>query len=474
MNNLTENKIKEYFDKVAAERDIWRHRSAYYHNDIKNVLGFLIPAESSVLEIGCATGDILASLKPSKGTGVDISGAMIDIAKKKFPDLDFREMDAENLNLSDRYDFIILSDVIGFFGDIQATFSKLHKVSGKKTRIIITYYNYLWEPVLKLAEFFRLKMRQPILNWLSPADVENLLYLTDFEVVKKGERLLFPKYIPLLSVFLNRYAAKLPLVRKLCLVNYIIARPKPCGCFSEKKIPSVSVLIPARNEKGNIERAVLRLPRIGSHTEIIFVEGHSKDGTLEEIKRVKEKYHNLDIKVMVQDGKGKGDAVRKGFDAATGDILMILDADLTVKPEDLPKFYNALSSGKGEFINGSRLVYQLGEESMRLLNIAGNKFFSLMFSWLLDQRLKDTLCGTKVFWRDDYEKIKKNRKYFGEFDPFGDYDLLFGAAKLNLKIIDLPIRYQARTYGTTQISRFSHGWLLLKMCVFAMKKIKFI
>jgi glycosyltransferase involved in cell wall biosynthesis len=177
---------------------------------------------------------------------------------------------------------------------------------------------------------------------------------------------------------------------------------------------------------------------------------------------------------MKQEGRGKGDAVRKGFDSASGDILMILDADLTVKPEDLPKFYDAMANGDGEFINGCRLVYQMEDKAMRILNIFGNKFFSVMFSWLLEQRIKDTLCGTKVLFKSDYEKIKANRKFFGDFDPFGDFDLLFGASKLNLKIIDLPIHYQARVYGETNISRFKHGWLLLQMCFFAMKKIKFI
>jgi len=235
-----------------------------------------------------------------------------------------------------------------------------------------------------------------------------------------------------------------------------------------------SVIVPCRNERGNIEDAVLRIPEMGRHTEIIFVEGHSSDGTLEECRRVREKYPQKDIKILVQDGKGKGDAVRKGFSHAANDVLMILDADLTVPPEDLPKFFDAIVSGKGEFINGSRLVYQMEKEAMRFLNLLGNKFFSRAFTYLLEQRIRDTLCGTKVLWREDYMKILQGREYFGDFDPFGDFDLLFGAAKLNLKIVEIPVRYRERAYGTTQISRFMHGILLLKMTLFALKKIKFI
>ncbi len=470
---MNKESVVNYFNSAAAKRDIWKKKNKFYHREIKHLLNFLIPENCRVLEIGCSTGDVLSDAKPSYGVGLDISNEAIAIAKLKYPHLTFLTGDVEQLDLDEKFDYIILTDVIGFFDDVQASFERLQRVCHNKTKIVITYYNYLWEPIMGAAEKMSLKMKNPVQNWLSKADMANLLYLSDFEVIKTGERLLFPKYVPLFSVILNRFFSKLPLIRRLCLVNFLVARPKPIRHLNLAD-PSVSVIIPARNERGNIEAAAQRLPKLGSHTEIIFVEGHSTDNTLEEINRVKNAYPLLDIKIMTQDGKGKGDAVRKGFDAAIGDILMILDADLTVRPEVLPKFYEAIVSGSGEFINGSRLVYQLEDQSMRLLNIFGNKFFSAMFSWLLDQRIKDTLCGTKVIWKNDYEKLKMGREFFGDFDPFGDYDLLFGAAKLNLKIIDLPIRYQARTYGSTNISRFRHGWLLLQMCFFAMKKIKFI
>lgn len=466
--------LKKFFDDKAKERDKWTKRSSYYHKDLAKFIKFTVPAGSSILDIGCSTGDLLASLPFEKRTGVDFSPETVKIARSKYPDINFYEMDAEHLSLPEKYDYIILSDVVGFFDDVQKALDQLNRVSHARSKIVITYYSFLWEPALRLAELLHLKMKQPVQNWLSKNDLENLLNLAGFETVKKGERLLLPKYIPLISAFFNKFLAKLPLLRRLCLVNYIIGRPKPRVINIHGSEPSVTVVIPARNEKGNIEEAVKRVPGMGSHTEIIFVEGHSTDDTLGEMNRVKALYPGKDIKILMQEGKGKGDAVRKGFAAATGDILMILDADLTVRPEELPKFYKAIADGTGEFINGSRLVYQLEDDSMRILNIFGNKFFSLMFSWLLDQRLKDTLCGTKVLRREDYALIADGRAFFGDFDPFGDYDLLFGAAKINLKILDLPIRYQARTYGATNISRFRHGWLLLKMCFFAMRKIKFI
>lgn len=215
---------------------------------------------------------------------------------------------------------------------------------------------------------------------------------------------------------------------------------------------------------------------MGKWDELIFVEGNSSDDTKKEIKRVIQKYQKERNLVLIDQGRGrgKGDAVRKGFAKARGDILMILDADLTMPPEELTKYYKIISSGIGEFVMGSRLVYPMENQAMRFLNIIGNKFFSLVFSFLLDQKIKDTLCGTKVLFKKHYEQIVKNRSYFGDFDPFGDFDLIFGAAKLNLKIVEVPIRYKARTYGETNISRFKHGFLLLKMVIFASRKIKFV
>lgn len=468
---MEKNQLIDYFNKIASERDKWKRRNKYYHRDIEKLLNFLVPEDSSMLEIGCGTGDILNCLKSEKKIGIDISPQMVAVAKKKYPGLEIEVMDVENLTLERKYDYIVLSGVIGSLLDIQKAFQELHKVSHQKTRIIITYYNQLWEPILKLAEKLHLKMSQPWQNWVSSADLENFLSLSGFEIIKRGKRLLLPKYIPILSMIFNRYLAKLPIFQEFCLVYYTIARPQPKPVEAK---PVVSIIVPARNEAGSLEPLIQRTPSLGSHTEIIFIEGHSEDNTLKEAKRVKERHPNKDIKIFVQDGTGKGDAVRKGFDAARGDILMILDADLSVFPEDLSKFYQALIERSGELINGCRLVYPLERESMRLLNLFGNRFFSEMFSWLLDQRIKDTLCGTKVLWKEDYQKIKVGREFFGDFDPFGDFDLLFGAAKLNLKIIDLPIRYHPRTYGKTNISRFRHGWLLTKMCIFAMRKIKFI
>lgn len=465
-------KIIKRFNALADKRQYWRKRNRYYYSDQEKYFRFLVPEGLSILELGCGNGDLLNILKPKHGVGIDFSSKMLDIAKNMYPHLEFRTADIEHLDgWGETFDVLIMADVVGHLMDIAETFRKLHIFCRPDTRIIISYYNFLWEPILKIGEKLGQKMPQQYQNWLASDDIYNLLSLAHFQVVKSEYRLLVPKKIPLFSDFINRYLAPLPGFRKLCLCQYIVARPIK---QKEKREFSTTILIPCKNEKGNIEPAVKRIPPFGKHQEIIFVDGHSTDGTQEEVNRIIKAYPEKDIKFMLQDGKGKGDAVRKGFAAARGDVLMILDADLTVPPEDLPKFFMALAEDHGEFINGCRLVYPMEKQAMRFLNYLGNKFFSMMFTWLLNQRFKDTLCGTKALFKKDYEKIRSNRHYFGDFDPFGDFDLIFGAVKQNLKVVEVPIRYMERTYGRTNISRFRHGWLLMKMTLFAYKKIKAI
>ena len=464
--------LVQYFDAAAPQRDRWIERNRYYHDELERIFSFFIPRGRSVLEIGSGTGQLLDALHPSRGVGIDLSPGMVRQAAQKYPHLEFRVDDLERLDIQETFDYVVISDLLGFLHDVQGSFEQLRKVCAPRTRVVLSYYNFLWEPVLSLGETIGAKAKQPVQNWLGPLDVENLLDIAGFEIIRRQPRILLPKYVPLLSALCNRILVHLPLIEKLALTFITVARTKPVPIH---EACSVSVVIPARNERGNIEAAVRRTPKLGSHTEIIFVEGNSNDGTAEEIDRVIAAYPERHITHIPQGGgRGKGDAVRKGFAAARGDILMILDADLTVAPEELPKFYNALVSGHGEFVHGSRLVYPMQKQAMRSLNIVANKFFSITFTYLLEQRFKDTLCGTKVLLAHDYRQIAANRAYFGDFDPFGDFDLIFGAAKLNLKITEIPIHYYARTYGTTNISRFKHGWLLLQMSAFAMRKLKFI
>lgn len=468
-------RYKDYFDLLASKRVSDRKKHSYYWNEITRCCNYFSHEYNTVLEIGCGTGELIHEIKGKRKVGIDFSDKMIEVAGKRFPEIEFHTMAAENLELNETFDLIILSNLIGFLNDVQAVFQQLRKVCHSNTKIIITYYNFLWEPFVKFAELVGIKTRTPNQNWLLKQDIRNLLSLAGFETYRTRNTTMLPFYIPVISGFLNRFLVKMPLFRLLALNTYSFAKPFQGAIENSAEKYTVSIVIPARNEAGNIENTFTRLPKFGKNQELIFVEGNSTDNTWEVIQMVQKKYSgSYSIKIIQQEGEGKNDAVKKGFSIATGDVLMILDADLTMPPEELPKFYNAIASGQGDFIHGSRLVYDMDKGAMRLLNLMGNKFFSFVFSWLLEQPVKDTLCGTKVIFRKDYNKLLSNQKFFGNFDPFGDFDLIFGAYKLNLRIIEIPIRYRERTYGNTNISRLRNGLVLLKMCFFAARKIKFI
>ena len=483
-------KIRSHYDRIAERRDFWYRRNNYYHSYIESTLRTIIPPGARVLELGSATGSLLSALAPTRGLGLDLSPRMVQIATRKYPHLEFQVADAETFRLPEKFDFVVASDLLGELGDILAMLDRVHEVSSDDTRLIVTYHNPAHEPILRLMQSLGQAMRPSRQNWIGPHVVDDLLYLADFRVEWTDLSFLVPKRIPWVSEFVNDRFSRLRGLRYLSLVNVAVARP-----IRPRPVPrplSASIVIACRNEAGNVESTIRRIPPVGVRTEIIFVDGASSDGTKERIEeQIKLNRGLKDIKLVLQVPDhpyghqagdtnapsvmlklGKGDAVRKGFEAATGDVLLILDADLTVPPEDLPRFFDAIAKGKGEFVNGSRLVYPMEERAMPFANYIGNKFFSVLFTWMLEQRVRDTLCANKALLRSDYERIKNGRAYFGEFDPFGDFDLLFGAARLGMKIIEVPVRYHRRLAGFTKVRVLTHGWLLLAMSLVALRKLK--
>jgi SAM-dependent methyltransferase len=470
-NRQTYNELRRaHWENIASSRPSETFFSREYHRRLRELYSLAISPGQRVLEIGCGNGDLLAAVNPAYGVGVDFSPEMLAAARQRHPDLTFIEADAHELAAEGPFDAIILSDLVNDLWDVQAMLENLRPLCHAGTRVVMNFYSRLYQPTLTAAGSLGLARQLLPQNWLTPEDVANLLYLAGFEVIRQQQEILLPLPIPLLRELSNKILVKVWPFSIFAWTSLLVARPRP----EPAQAASVSVIIPARNEAGNIEAAFQRVPKMGSHTEIVFVEGHSRDDTYAAIERAIAAHPEWDAKLFKQPGKGKADAMRLGYEKASGEVLMILDADLTVRPEDLPRFYDALVSGRGEFINGVRLVYPMQEQAMRFLNLLGNKFFSMAFSWLLGQPIKDTLCGTKVLYRRDYDRIAANRAYFGDFDPFGDFDLIFGAAKQNLKIVDLPIRYQERTYGETNIDRWRHGLLLFRMVAIAAFRLKFV
>jgi SAM-dependent methyltransferase len=465
---------REYY-RHAAEAP--RHPGArdFLHRDLTAALSRLVPADASVLEVGCAEGDLLAGLPNARKQGIDYLPEMVARARARHPDISFEVGDAiaPPENLVPQADAVICDRLCHSVLDVKALLAGLKRRLRPEGRIYLTAFSYLWEVPVRMAELSGLKRPAPTANWLSDADLQNLCDITGLEVVRYEDRLLLPFELPLLSTALNRYAVRAPALQRVALYRIYILRDR--GTTPAPRKASVSVIVPSRNEAGNVAAAVARTPVMGTSTELIFVEGHSTDDTWAAIQRTVNAYDGpLKLRAFQQTGKGKGDAVRLGFAHATGDVLMILDADLTVPPEELPSFYEVLAAGHADFVQGTRLVYPMEAGAMRFFNKIGNVAFSELFTYLLQQRIKDTLCGTKVLWRKDYERIAAGRSYFGDFDPFGDFDLIFGAARLNLKISEIPVRYRDRTYGETNISRWKHGWLLLRMSAVAARKIKFV
>jgi len=457
-------------DQIAPRRKTWIEANRYYYNSIKRLLRFIIEPHKRVLELRCQTGDLLAAVEPSYGVGIEISQKLVEIAQANYPNLRFVCADPEDLRLNETFDYIIVSHIFDTV-DILAALKQVRAHSNPRTRILVINYNQLWEPVLELAS--KIGLRSPSIepNWVSDSDVHGFLDLSGFRPLRAHQILLLPKYIPIISAFFNEFLAKLPGLRRLCLIQIIVARPHPVAL--NKDDVSVSVIVPCRNEQGNIEAAVQRVPDMGRHTEIIFCDDKSTDGTADEVRRMQAVCPHRDIRLLNGPGICKAENVWTGFRNATGDVLMILDADLTVMPEELPFFFDALVENRGEFINGSRLVYPIPKTAMKFFNRAGNKVFGIVFSYLLKQRFKDTLCGTKVLWRRDWQRIEKGLGTWGIRDLWGDYELILGASKLHLEVVEMPVHYQERVYGVTKMTRvFSNGVRMLRICRGAWRKLQ--
>jgi len=469
-------RTRDQLAKIAARRENWINRNKYYYELLNRLFRFLVEPEKKVLSVRCGTGNLLAVVRPSNGKGIEICQEIVEIAQQRNPSFEFavafpdKQEFQEAFKPDETFDYILFND-IGDTVDVLQALRNLRPLCKRHTRVLVTTYNHLWEPFVTFAEWVGMKVPRTEQNWLSTTDIRNLLKLAGFEALETHRIVLLPKYLPLLSGFLNHFCARLPFLSKLCMTQVVVARMLPPPVLPEEL--AVSVVIPCKNEKGNVEDAVRRIPPLAGRTELIFCDDQSTDGTVAEVLRVQSRYPEKNIRLEHGPGVCKSRNVWTGFDAATGDILMILDADLTTIPEELPYFVDVIVSGQAEFVNGSRLVYPVPKGAMNGANMLGNKFFSVAFTYLLGQRVKDTLCGTKVLWRSDWERIKPMLGLWGTEDRWGDYELLFGAAKLNLKILDLPVHYQERIYGSTKMTKvFRNGLVMLKMCWHGFLKLK--
>ena len=341
-------------------------------------------------------------------------------------------------------------------------FNRLYKESNKKSKIILTTINSSWKPIIYIAKKMRLTSLKVSDGWISLNQLENIANLTNFVVLEKGYRTLIPKYIPFLSDIINSLFLKVPIIKRVGILQYIVLlKSDP----PKKSNLSCSIVVPCFNEEGNVEDCIKKCPKVGKFTELIIVDDGSSDKTYQIAQGLLKKYPFVRV-ISYKPNRGKAHAVERGFSSAKGDIIMVWDADRTVPENELYLFYDALATGKARFANGTRLLYPMEDQAMKWLNLVGNKIFSLIFSWILSTPISDTLCGTKALFKKDYKKIKMGN------EPWGDFDLLFGASDLGLKIIEIPVHYRKRVAGESKMKVFKHGLMLAKMAFIGAFRLK--
>jgi SAM-dependent methyltransferase len=448
--------LRNYFNSIAPEWDAWRSRNRFYHDHVKElVVGAVVPGRP-VLDIGCGTGDVLATVRPSPGLGLNVADRLTQLAREKYPKLKFETFGADAVVVPDgfRPDYVISVNLLDHTYDFVELLASLHQCVTERTLIVITSSNPLWAPLLRLAS--RLGRRAPewTRNFITNRDIASILKVLGFDVVEAGLALPVPARVPLLATALNAVLPELPLVRYVSSTQYIAARPR-----IRREELSVSVVVPCHNEECNVAACAQRVPDMGAGTELIFVDDGSTDGTRAAVLAAMARDPRVRL-VACDINRGKANAVRAGFDAARNDVLMILDADMTVAPEDLPKFLAPLQTGTADFVNGTRLVYPMEGQAMPTVNFVGNKAFCLLVSWVLRQRVSDTLCGTKALLRRDYESMPLSGR-----DRWGDFDLLFGAARQKLRILEIPIHYRERVAGESKMNVRRDGPLFLRACL---------
>lgn len=464
-------KAADVFEAPAArELARFRARNRFYHQRKREYLRFIIPPGESVLVLGCEDGELLAALQPSRGVGIDASSAYRNLASARFPQHEYRASLGAISPAHESFEYVVLDDVAGESDDLFSLLQGIARLCTPTSRLVIVQHNYLWGPVFRMAEWLGLKRRDQKQNWLSMGDLRVFLDGAGFETINVTPKLFCPMRLLGLGPAINWVAGLVPFVHRLASTEILIARKVSHEPHPQNK--TASIILTVRDERGNIEPMVRQIPDVGAGTEILFVEGHSTDGTRAEIERVASRYPEKNVRLLVQDGIGQGDAIYKGFSEASGDVIILLEADRTSPPQDVLKAFDIVAGGRADYVNGSRFIYPRDKGAMPLRKVIGNWMFAIWFTWFLGQRTSDVLCGLKAIDRRQFQRLRKNWGSLGLFDPFGDFELIFGAARLGLKICEVPTRYTVRQYGEPKSRFWKHGFMLTRMASRATRVFK--
>ncbi len=448
--------VVRYFENVVRSSR-WKRKMAAYREHTIKFLSQVVPENKKVLLIGCLTSEILEALRPSYGVGLDVSEEAVRLARANCqnPNVRYHCALPEEYKTTEKFDYVILLNVVDHSDDVLALVDSVSKFVHEDSRVILSMLNPLWHPLVKFASRLKIRIPDHKRNLVGSRILGTALEIKSFKVMDKCRRVLVPKRIPLFSWLCNQFLSRLPGFNSLCFIQYVTAKPAE---LKKTNRSSCSVIIPCYNEEGNITECINRVPHMGSFTEILVVNDGSKDKTEEIVRNLTPTFPNLTL-ITYAKNQGKGNAVLKGLRAAKGDVVMILDADMTVPPEELTDFFEALESKTADFASGTRFLYPMEREAMRLANYFGNILFSKLVEVIVGSECSDTLCGTKAMRKIDFADFEL------EDSAWGDFDLIFHAARRKLKCVEIPVHYKSRVAGESKMKAFSSGISFLKLCL---------
>lgn len=442
--------VRNHFEAIAVEYDYWKKRNNYYYSLLKGFFKKHIPAGSSVVEFGCATGDILASCQPKRGLGIDLSEAFVELARKKHPQYQFIAADAEKFSGEEKFDFCIMSDLLDHVSDIPAVIERAHEILKPGGKLIISTINPLWNPVFGVLERLHMKMPEGPHCFIPNRFIEFFCQMNGFKTTK-GALIFIPVRIPLISPLLNKIMPRVPVILETCWVQTLVAQKLQ----GPQKKTSCTILITVYNEEKNIEACIRRIPALNREYEILVVNDGSTDATASIVDKLQREFKDLRM-ISFEQNKGKAIAVEKGIEEARKDAVVILDADMAVAPEEIPLFLEPLDTNVADFVNGTRLVYDMEKKAMAQIRRIANYTLALMFSAVIKCRITDTLCGTKAFLKKNFMGIKISE------ERWGDLVLLCAASSKGLRIAEIPISYHTRIAGESKMRFFSDGALFMR------------
>tara|TARA_B110000977_G_scaffold125183_1_gene160299 strand:+ start:1495 stop:2904 length:1410 start_codon:yes stop_codon:yes gene_type:complete len=431
-----------YYLKNKESRENFLKKKNFLFDEISKALNYLINDSNYVKFFCCGNSSIVNKVNSKNIYINEINNTFINSLTKS----EIKKEDEINKNLN--FDHIVIAD-IEHQKFITKNLIDLNEKIDNECRVIVLSKSIFWSTLINFYK--KIKNIGPDKNNFLPySNLRKIFLNTNFEIVKNEKIIFFPFQFSLLTKFINQIF-RFPVLNFFCMINLtVLKKVQKKNYQAEGK--KISFIIPCKNEGGNIKFFYEKIINSTINAEFLFGNDNSSDNTLDEIKKLQQAIPNKEIKIYDGPGVCKSENVYKGINLASGEIILIYDADLTVSFDDLVNSINLLLKTDADFINCTRMIMPQQKNAMKFLNFYGNLFFAFLFSILFKQKITDTLCGTKIFFKKDWEQIKKYNNTWGAKDLWGDFDLLLGAYKNNLKIVENPISYTDRKEDETKMT----------------------